>query len=53
MRGGSVEVWRKNILYWFIAAKLILAPEKFCKQNNQLLTKSHVELEDNSTKVPQ
>jgi len=25
MRGGSMEVWTKNILYWFMRAKLILA----------------------------
>jgi hypothetical protein len=80
MRGGSVEVWTKNILYRFMecqthfgmprGAKMSLALHepiylqtstlpprmhhkltkhgRFCKENNQLPTKTHVELKDNS-----
>jgi hypothetical protein len=83
MRGDSVEVWTKKILYRFIkgqthfctswpakmsltfheliwnvfSSNSTLPPRmhqkltkhgRFCKQNNQLPTKSHDELEDNS-----
>jgi hypothetical protein len=85
MRGGTVEVWTKNILYRFMEGQTHFSTSlkplwsfmnryrmffvqtstipprmhqklskhgKFCKQNNQLPTKSHVELKDNSTIMP-